>query len=44
MINAGIYCGFTSNNQLEKYVKSLKQIAEAERKIGTCFYYTRLQI
>ena len=32
MIHAGIYCGFTSNNQLEKYAKSLKQIAETERK------------
>ena len=37
MINAGIYCGFTSNNQLEKYAKSLKQIAETERK--NCYLF-----
>ena len=37
MVNAGIYCGFTFNNQLEKYAKSLKQIAETERK--NCYLF-----
>ena len=37
MIHAGIYCGFTFNNQLEKYAKSLKQIAETERK--NCYLF-----